>query len=181
MSLFQEKMVQSHTQRLQLVKPVVMDLHIRPAPPQSWRCWVAFLWFCVSPRPGWVQRKWSSWHTSPFPVPFSSPGSAPTGTSSPLPSTTLGMWPQPERSRRPFKNSGEVKINQSGELGYRTLIENVHVGCLQRKAITFSRAGNVVGCLERKACLLGSFWSEQHLSPSYGRWLTTCTSWRWEN
>lgn len=100
-------------QRLQAVKPVEKPAHIRPAPTQCSRCWGAYWWCCASPRPGSAPHKWFSSRSSPSPVPFSSHGSAPTGTFSSSRSTTLGTWPLPEKNRRPFRNSGEVSMNES--------------------------------------------------------------------
>lgn len=112
-SVLQERRAQTLTRRLQAVKPVEKPAHIRPAPTQCSRCWGAYWWCCASPRPGSAPHKWFSSRSSPSPVPFSSHGSAPTGTFSSSRSTTLGTWPLPERNRRPFRNSGEVSMNES--------------------------------------------------------------------
>lgn len=112
-SVLQEERAQIHMQRLQAVKQVEMAPHIKPAPTQCSRCWGACWWCCASPRHGWAPHKWFSSRSNPFPVPFSSHGSAPTGTFSSSPSTTLGTWPPPEKNRRLFRNSGEVRMNES--------------------------------------------------------------------
>lgn len=114
--VLQERRAQNHMQRLRSVKQVEMALHTRPAPAQCSRCWGVCWWCCVSPHPGWASHRWSSSRSNPFPVPFSSHGSAPTGTFSSSPSTILGTWPPPEKNRHPFRNSGEVRMNESGGL-----------------------------------------------------------------
>lgn len=104
----QERMALSLMQRRQAARPAERATPIRHLPTRLWRCWVVCWWCCASPPPGWVPLRWLSWPSSPSPVPFSSPGSVVTGTSSFSPSTTPDTLFSHGRSRPPYKNSGKV-------------------------------------------------------------------------
>lgn len=108
---YKERMVQSLMQRHQAVRLAERAAPTRHVPTQLWRCSVVCWWCYASHPPGWVPLRWSSWPTSPSPVPSSSPGSAATGTSSSSPSTTLGMWLPRETSRPPYRSSGSLRSN----------------------------------------------------------------------
>lgn len=137
-------------QRLQAVKPVEKPPHIRPAPTQCSRCWGAYWWCCASPRPGSAPHKWFSSRSSPSPVPFSSHGSAPIGTFSSSRSTTLGTWPLPEKNRRPFRNSGEVSMNEStfGQEVQQKLTGNLTLLLLERQ-VPLGRYGKLCTVLSK--------------------------------
>lgn len=104
----QERTALSLMQRHQAARPAERATPIRHLPTRLWRCWVVCWWCCASPPPGWVPLRWLSGPSSPSPVPFSSPGSVVTGTSSFSPSTTPDTLFSQGKSRPPYKNSGKV-------------------------------------------------------------------------